>query len=98
MGDRESEMTGKIAITLPQQQIAIARRAVAEGRAASVSAYISQAMARRDADEELAATLAKARAGRGAATSVDREWARHTLGLDGELEDPWSRTRRADSR
>ncbi len=86
-------MTGKIAITLPQQQIAAARQAVAEGRAASVSAYISQAMARRDADEALAATMAKAHAGRGTPTSGDRAWARHALGLDGELEDPWSLAR-----
>jgi Arc/MetJ-type ribon-helix-helix transcriptional regulator len=83
-------MMGEIAVTLPQQQIAIARQAVAEGRAASVSAYISQAMARQDADEELAATLAKAHAESGSPTSVDRDWARHALGLDGELEAPWS--------
>jgi hypothetical protein len=31
---------------------------VAGGRAASVSAYISQALARRDADEEMAETIA----------------------------------------
>jgi Arc/MetJ-type ribon-helix-helix transcriptional regulator len=86
-------MTGNIAITLPQQQIAIARRAVAEGRAASVSAYISQAMARRDSDEALAATLAKAHAGTGTPSNTDQDWARHALGLDGEVEDPWSLTR-----
>ncbi|HEY7144171.1 MAG TPA: hypothetical protein VH637_07990 [Streptosporangiaceae bacterium] len=77
-------MTGEIVITLPQDQIAIARRAVADGRAASVSAYIAQAMARRAADEELAATLAKAHAGTRVPTRVDRDWARHALGLDGE--------------
>src|SRR5260370_42099554 len=47
----------KIAITLPEEQVAAARRAVAEGRSPSVSAYISQALARRDADEELAETV-----------------------------------------
>jgi len=35
----------KIAITLPEEQVAAARRAVAEGRSPSVSAYISQALA-----------------------------------------------------
>ena len=49
----------KIAITLPEEQVAAARRAVAEGRSPSVSAYISQALARRDADEELAETVAE---------------------------------------
>jgi Arc/MetJ-type ribon-helix-helix transcriptional regulator len=83
-------MTGKIAITLPQQQIATARQAVAEGRAPSVSEYISQAIARRAADEELAATLATVHAGGGSPTSADRAWARHALGLDGAQEGPWS--------
>ena len=44
----------KIAITLPAAQVAAARRAVAEGRAASVSADTSPALARRTADEEMA--------------------------------------------
>src|ERR1035441_4024754 len=65
-------MTGKIAITLPQQQIATARQAVAEGRAPSVSEYISQAIARRAADEELAATLATVHAGGGSPTRAGR--------------------------
>lgn len=84
------DMTREIAVTLPTQHIAAARRAVAEGRAASVSAYISQAMDRWDADEELASTLAKAHAGRGQPSSADREWARRTLGLDGVQPAPWS--------
>ena len=49
----------KIAITLPEEQVAAARRAVAEGRAASVSAYISQALARRTAGEEMAEIIAE---------------------------------------
>lgn len=44
----------KIAITLPEEQVAAARQAVAEGRAASVSSYISEALARRTAEEEMA--------------------------------------------
>src|SRR5438445_570435 len=47
----------KIAITLPEDQVVAARRAVAEGRSPSVSAYIAEALARRDADDELGATL-----------------------------------------
>jgi Arc/MetJ-type ribon-helix-helix transcriptional regulator len=71
----------KIAITLPEEQVAAARRAVAEGRSPSVSAYISQALARRDADEELAETVAEIYAEAGQPTAADRAWARQALGL-----------------
>ena len=72
----------KIAITLPEEQVAAARRAVAEGRAASVSAYISQALARRDADEELAETIAEIYAEAGSPTAEERAWARRALGIE----------------
>lgn len=71
----------KIAITLPEEQVAAARRAVAEGRSPSVSAYISQALARRDADEQLAETVAEIYAEMGEPTDADRAWARQALGL-----------------
>jgi Arc/MetJ-type ribon-helix-helix transcriptional regulator len=71
----------KIAITLPEEQVAAARRAVDEGRSPSVSAYISQALARRDADEELAETVAEIYAETGEPTDADRTWARQALGL-----------------
>ncbi len=41
-----------VTVWLPEEQIAAARRAVADGSAVSVSAYISRALARRDPDEE----------------------------------------------
>lgn len=72
----------KIAITLPEEQVAAARQAVADGRAASVSAYISQALARRDADEELADSIAEIYAQAGQPTEADRAWARQALGLE----------------
>jgi Arc/MetJ-type ribon-helix-helix transcriptional regulator len=72
----------KIAITLPEEQVAAARLAVAEGRASSVSAYISQALARREADDELAETVAEIYAGAGPPTEAERAWARRALGLD----------------
>jgi hypothetical protein len=72
----------KIAITLPEEQVAAARQAVAEGRAASVSAYISQALGHRDADEELAESIAEIYADAGQPTSADRAWARRVLGLE----------------
>jgi Arc/MetJ-type ribon-helix-helix transcriptional regulator len=77
----ESMTRQKIAITLPEEQVAAARRAVEEGRAPSVSAYISQALARRDADDELAETLAEIYAESGQPTAADRAWARQVLGL-----------------
>ena len=72
----------KIAITLPEEQVTAARQAVAEGRAASVSAFISQALARRSADEELAETIAEIYAETGQPTAEDRLWARRVLGIE----------------
>jgi antitoxin ParD1/3/4 len=72
----------KIAITLPEEQVAAAQQAVAQGRAPSVSAYISQALARRDADDELQEMLAEIYAQAGPPTDADRAWARHALGMD----------------
>jgi Arc/MetJ-type ribon-helix-helix transcriptional regulator len=72
----------KIAITLPEEQVAAARQAVAQGRAASVSAYISQALARRDADEDLAETIAEVYAETGQPTEEERLWARRVLGIE----------------
>lgn len=72
----------KIAITLPEEQVAAARRAVAEGRSPSVSAYISQALARRDADDELREMLAEIYTEVGQPYASDRAWARQALGLD----------------
>lgn len=37
-------MTTKITVSLPDEQVAAARQAVAEGRARSVSAYVSAAL------------------------------------------------------
>jgi Arc/MetJ-type ribon-helix-helix transcriptional regulator len=52
----DSTMNGmikKITISLPDEQYEAAKAAVAEGRAASVSAYISAALARRHPDQDL---------------------------------------------
>jgi antitoxin ParD1/3/4 len=72
----------KIAITLPEEQVAAARQAVAEGRAASVSAYISQALARRSAEEEMAEIIAEIYAQAGEPAEEDRAWARRVLGVE----------------
>lgn len=72
----------KIAITLPEEQVAAARQAVADGRAASVSAYISQALARRSAEEEMAEAIAEIYAEAGQPTEEERAWARRVLGVE----------------
>ena len=72
----------KIAITLPEEQVAAARQAVAEGRAASVSAYISQALSRRTAEEDMAEMIAEIYAESGQPTEEDRAWARRLLGVE----------------
>jgi antitoxin ParD1/3/4 len=43
----------KIAVSLPEEQVAAAKRAVADGRAASVSAYVSKALEKYDARTEM---------------------------------------------
>ncbi len=55
-----------------------------------MSAYVSQALERWDADERLARMLAKMHAEGGSPTTADRDWARHELGLDDPEEMLWS--------
>ena len=50
-------MTTKIAISLPDELVEAARQAVAEDRAASVSAYIADALRDRERAQGLAALL-----------------------------------------
>jgi Arc/MetJ-type ribon-helix-helix transcriptional regulator len=47
----------KIAVSLPEELVAIARRAVEMGRAASVSAYVAEALERRVSREDFLADL-----------------------------------------
>lgn len=50
-------MTSKIAVSLPDHLVEQARRAVAEGRAASVSAYVAAALAEKSQRDDLGALL-----------------------------------------
>jgi antitoxin ParD1/3/4 len=70
----------KIAITLPPAQVKAAKRAVAAGRATSVSAYISAALARQARADALAELVAEMRAEDGAPTADDYAWADSALG------------------
>jgi Arc/MetJ-type ribon-helix-helix transcriptional regulator len=69
-----------ITIWLPEEQVAAARRAVVDGSAVSVSAYISQALARRDADEEFSEDIAESYEEADEPTDEDHDWARRVLG------------------
>jgi Arc/MetJ-type ribon-helix-helix transcriptional regulator len=77
-------MTTKIAVSLPDDQVAAARTAVAEGRAPSVSAYVSEALARRSTEDELLQLLDEddATATGTPTTDEHRAWARQALGFD----------------
>ena len=74
-------MTTKIAISLPDELVAAARRAVADGRAASVSAFVAGAIEEHGRYERLAELLSEMAAEAGPPSEADRTWARQTLGL-----------------
>lgn len=74
-------MTTKLAISLPDEQVEEARRAVAEGRAASVSAYISTALSRIRGMKTWSRPLAEMDAEYGEPTAERYAWAERVLGL-----------------
>lgn len=74
-------MTTKIAISLPDEQVHAAKRAVSEGRAASVSALVSEALADRLQVDSLATLVADMIAETGPPSAADYAWAREALGL-----------------
>lgn len=75
-------MTTKLAISLPDDLVAEARAAVRSGRAASVSAYIAEALRERSSLADVAALLAEMASEAGAPDDDDRAWARAALGID----------------
>lgn len=75
-------MTTKIAVSLPDEQVEEARRAVAAGRAPSVSAHIASALSRQSQFSDLSELMAEMAAEGGAPSPEDRAWARRALGLD----------------
>jgi len=74
-------MTKKIAVSLPDELVAAARRAVDDGRAASVSAYVAAALARQVREDDVTALLAEMRAEHGGPSSEDYAWADEVLGI-----------------
>jgi Arc/MetJ-type ribon-helix-helix transcriptional regulator len=74
-------MTVKIAVSLPDHLVARAKRAVAQGDAESVSAYVATALERQAKAETLTALLDDLDAIHGAPTDEDFAWADRALGL-----------------
>jgi Arc/MetJ-type ribon-helix-helix transcriptional regulator len=69
----------KIAITLPEEQLARVRRAVRAGRASSVSGYIASALEQQERQESLRELVADLIAQHGAPTRKEAAWARRAL-------------------
>ncbi|MCL2091447.1 MAG: ribbon-helix-helix domain-containing protein [Micrococcales bacterium] len=74
-------MTAKIAVSLPDEQLASIRRAVKEGRAVSVSGFISAAVARAEREDSLAQLLDDLDRELGPVGPDDLTWADEALGL-----------------
>lgn len=71
----------KLAVTLPRELAETAREAVRAGRAASVSAYVSEAMAERAQRDRLVETLDAMDQELGAPSAEAETWARRVLGV-----------------
>jgi len=74
-------MTKKFAVSLPDEQVAAIHRAVQDGRAASVSGFISAAVARAQREDGLAQLLDDLDRELGPVSSEDLSWADKALGL-----------------
>ena len=74
-------MTQKIAVSLPDEQVVSIRRAVSQGRAASVSGFVSVAVARAQREDNLAQLLDDLDRELGPVDDADLAWADKALGL-----------------
>jgi Arc/MetJ-type ribon-helix-helix transcriptional regulator len=73
--------TRKIAVSLPSELVAQAQRAVSEGRAASVSAYVARALQEQEKLDDLTSLLEEMLAETGGAlTAAERKAADNALG------------------
>lgn len=75
-------MTTKIAVSLPDHLVEEARAAVREGRAASVSAYVADALAAVSPKRDLGEILNEIFDEIGHPTPEERAWARRALGIE----------------
>lgn len=74
-------MTRKIAVSLPDEQVDAIRRAVSEGRAASVSGFVSGAVARAERENSLSGLLDDLDRELGTPSVENYAWADKALGL-----------------
>ena len=74
-------MTQKIAVSLPDEQVISIRRTVEQGRAPSVSGFISAAVARAQQEDRLAQLLDELDRKLGPVSNADLTWADKALGL-----------------
>lgn len=74
-------MRTRVTITVEEEVVAAAEKAVREGHATSVSAWVAQAMRERANRESLRDVLADVRRDLGPATNEETAWARSVLGL-----------------
>ncbi len=74
--------TAKIAVSLPPGLVKAAKRAVKEGRAPSMSAYVAEALARQQRVDSLASLLEELVAQHGEPSPDDYAWAKRALGLE----------------
>ncbi|HIX00578.1 MAG TPA: hypothetical protein H9871_10605 [Candidatus Nesterenkonia stercoripullorum] len=75
-------MTRKIAVSLPDEQVDSIRRAVGQGRAASVSGFISAAVARAEREDSLLSLLDDLDRELGPVSQEELAWADRALGLE----------------
>ncbi|MGH3527134.1 MAG: hypothetical protein ACRDQH_07515 [Pseudonocardiaceae bacterium] len=75
----------KIAVSLPDELVAAARRAVATGRAHSVSAYVAAALTRAEREDSLAELLAELDRELGEPSAEAQAWADRELRRTGLL-------------
>jgi antitoxin ParD1/3/4 len=80
-------MTVKIAVSLPDELVEQARAAVAAGRAASVSAYVADALREKGRRRTISDWVAEQEAELGPITDEERAWARKAL-REGDLTPP----------
>lgn len=78
----DESMTTRITVSLPDHLVEQARRAVERGQAASVSAYVAEAMQWHGPREDLRTLLDDLDAELGPPTAEQRAWARKQLELD----------------
>jgi len=69
----------KVAVTIPVDILELAKREVKEGAAASLSAFVAQAVDEKLRRDELAKILDAMDAERGKPGKVVRAWAKHVL-------------------